>query len=103
MSSIKIRTKRIDGKLQLRMLIDHPMEHGRNRDSKTRALIPAHFIQKLTVKHNNSVIMNGNIGANIAKDPYFAFMLKSGAVGDKISVSWLDNLGNTDSQEYTVT
>ncbi|MDO9141610.1 MAG: thiosulfate oxidation carrier complex protein SoxZ [Methylobacter sp.] len=102
MSSIKIRTKRTDGKMQLRMLIAHPMEHGRNRDSKTNALIPAHFIQKLTVKHNNTVIMSGNIGANIAKDPYFSFLLKGGDVGDKISISWLDNLGNRDSQEYIV-
>lgn len=102
MSSIKIRTKRIDGTLQIRLLIAHPMEHGRNRDSKTNDLIPAHFIQELSIKHNNEVIMNGAIGANIAKDPYFAFMLKSGNLGDKITISWVDNLGNKDTQDHLV-
>jgi sulfur-oxidizing protein SoxZ len=102
MSSIKIRSKRMDGNTQIRMLIAHPMEHGRNRDTKTNALIPAHFIQELTVKHNKNVIITGSTGANISKDPYFAFTLKGGNVGDKITISWVDNLGNKDTQEHIV-
>jgi len=102
MSSIKIRTKRMDGSMQIRMLIAHPMEHGRNRDAKTNALIPAHFIQELTVKHNKNVIITGTTGANISKDPYFAFALKGGNVGDSISISWVDNLGNQDTQDHIV-
>ncbi len=100
MSSIKIRTKTQDGKTQIRMLISHPMEHGRNKDPKTNQLIPAHFIQELVVKHNEKVIVNSHMGAGISKDPYFAFMLKGGQSGDKIIVSWRDNLGNTDSEEH---
>jgi sulfur-oxidizing protein SoxZ len=102
MSSIKIRTKRLEGKTQIRMLISHPMEHGRNKDPKTNQLIPAHFIQELIVKHNDKIIVNSAMGAGISKDPYFAFMLKGGAVGDKVSVSWRDNLGNTDSEEHVI-
>lgn len=102
MSSIKIRTKRMDGNTQIRMLIDHPMEHGRNRDAKTDALIPAHFIQELTVKHNKNVIITGSTGANISKDPFFAFTLKGGDIGDKITISWVDNLGNKDSQDHII-
>ncbi|MGR9013479.1 MAG: thiosulfate oxidation carrier complex protein SoxZ [Gammaproteobacteria bacterium] len=102
MSSIKIRTKRMDGKMQIRMLIAHPMEHGRNRDAKTNELIPAHFIRKLTVKLNKNIIITGNTGANISKDPFFVFMLKGGNVGDKITISWLDNLGNKDTQVHIV-
>jgi sulfur-oxidizing protein SoxZ len=100
MSSIKIRTKIQDGKTQIRMLISHPMEHGRNKDPKTNQLIPAHFIQELIVKHNEKVIVNSNMGAGISKDPYFAFMLRNGQIGDKIIVSWRDNLGNTDIEEH---
>jgi sulfur-oxidizing protein SoxZ len=100
MSSIKIRSKRLDGKTQIRMLISHPMEHGRNKDPKTNQLIPEHFIQELTVKHNDKIVMNSNMGAGVSKDPYFAFMLKGGAAGDKITVSWKDNLGNTDSEQH---
>jgi sulfur-oxidizing protein SoxZ len=102
MSSIKIRSKRQDGKTQIRTLISHPMETGRNKDPKTNQLIPAHFIQELTVKHNDKVVISSNVGAGVSKDPYFAFMLKGGAIGDKIVISWRDNLGNMDSEQHTI-
>lgn len=102
MSSIKIRTKRKDGKTQIRMLIAHPMEHGRNRDAKTNTLIPAHFIQELTVKLNKNIIITAKTGANISKDPFFAFILKGGNDGDKITISWVDNLGNKDTQAHII-
>ncbi|NOT11567.1 MAG: thiosulfate oxidation carrier complex protein SoxZ [Methylococcaceae bacterium] len=102
MSSIKIRTKRIDGKIQIRTLISHPMEHGRNRNKETNALIPAHFIKLLTVTHNDQVIVTADLSTSISKDPYFAFMLKSGHAGDKITISWIDDLGNRDSETHVV-
>jgi sulfur-oxidizing protein SoxZ len=102
MSSIKIRTKRLNGKTQIRTLIAHPMESGLNRHKKTNELIPAHFIRRLTVKYNGEVIVTCNMDSSISKDPYFAFMLKGGNVGDKISISWVDNLGNKDTQSHIV-
>jgi sulfur-oxidizing protein SoxZ len=102
MSSIKIRTKRLTNKTQIRMLIAHPMEHGNNQDKITNQLIPANFIRILTVTCNQKLVVSCEIGDSFAKDPYFAFMLKGGKVGDKITVNWLDNLGNTDSEEHVV-
>ncbi len=102
MSSIKIRMKQQDGNTQIRVLISHPMETGRNKDLKSGKLIPAHFIQELTVKHNDKVVVSGNIGAGVSKDPYFAFMLKGGKVGDKVTISWRDNLGNMDNEEKLI-
>lgn len=99
MSSIKIRTKRKEGFIQIRTLIAHPMETGRNRDKKTGELIATHFIQELTVQHNGKVVASVEMGAGISKDPYFAFMIKGGNPGDKITISWKDNLGNTESAE----
>lgn len=102
MSTIKIRTKRLDGKTQIRTLISHPMEHGRNIDEKTGQTIPAHYIQELIVEHNGKTIVSSNLGGGISKNPYFAFMLKGGEVGDMIKISWKDNLGNTDTQERLI-
>ncbi len=102
MSSIKIRSKLIDGKTQLRTLISHPMETGRNRDPKTNKLIPAHYIQELTISRNGKVIATSAMGTSISKDPYFAFMLKGGEAGDTITIQWTDNLGNRDSEEHVV-
>jgi len=98
MSSIKIRTKRLGDITQIRTLIAHPMETGRNKDEQGK-LIPAHFIQELTVKHNDKVISSSVMGAGISKNPYFAFKFIGGKTGDKISISWQDNLGQSDSQD----
>ena len=102
MSSIKIRSKREDGKIQIRTLISHPMETGRNKDPKTNQLIPAHYIQELTVSLNGKAIMNSQLGASISKDPYFAFMLKNVSPGDRIKIEWFDNVGNRDSEEHVL-
>lgn len=97
-STIKIRTKRLKGKTQIRTLISHPMEHGRNIDEITGGLIPLHYIQELVVKHNDKIIVSSQLGAGISKNPYFSFILKGEMMGDKITVSWKDNLGNSDYQ-----
>ncbi len=102
MSTIKIRTKRKDGITQIRTLISHPMETGRARDKKTGEFIPAQFIQQLTIQLNDKAIASAEMGASISKDPYFAFQLKGGEPGDKITISWHDNLGNTDSAESII-
>ncbi len=102
MSSIKIRSKRLDDKTQIRILIAHPMENGRNRDENTGKLIPAHYIQKLTIQHNDKVIVSANLGGSISKDPYFAFRLNNAQTGDKISVSWLDNQQFSDNQDHFI-
>lgn len=103
MSSIKIRSKRLTGKTQIRILIAHPMAKTRKRNAPSGAkTLPGHFIQVLTVKHNGKTVANCNIGPNIAKNPFFAFMLNGGKAGDKISVSWVDNQGQTDMAEHQV-
>jgi sulfur-oxidizing protein SoxZ len=102
MSSIKIRTKRFEGKTQIRTLITHPMETGRRKDPKTNQPIPAHFIRELKLSHNGKAVMNCQVGMSISKDPYFAFMLKGGEPGDQIKIEWVDNLGNKDSEEHVL-
>ncbi|MCK4493668.1 MAG: thiosulfate oxidation carrier complex protein SoxZ [Methylococcales bacterium] len=97
MKSIKVRTKLIGDKTQIRMLISHPMEHGRRKDEVTGKIIPIKYIQELTVKHNDEVVVSSQLGVGVSKDPYFSFMLKGGHVGDSIQVTWQDNLGNMDS------
>lgn len=102
MSTIRIRSKRKAGHTQIRTLIAHPMETGRNKDKATGELIPAEFIQQLTVKVNDKVVAILDTGASISKDPYFAFQIRGGYPGDVIQISWLDNLGHSDSAESTI-
>ncbi len=99
MSSIKIRTKRRDGKTQIRTLIAHAMETGRNRNKQSGELIAAHYIQELVVRHNDTIVVMTEMGAGISRDPYFAFLIEGGEAGDKITISWKDSLGNSDSAD----
>jgi sulfur-oxidizing protein SoxZ len=102
MSSIKIRSKRLGNKTQVRTLITHPMESGLNHDKKTNAVIPAHFIHKLTLAHNDSVVVTSYMGISIAKDPFFSFMLNGAEAGDTITLYWEDNLGNNDTEKHEI-
>lgn len=99
MSSIKIRTKRQSGNTQIRTLIAHPMETGLNTDNETKKTIAAHFIQQLTVLHNDEIILTTDMASGISKNPYFSFEMKGGEPGDKITIQWTDNQGNSDSQD----
>lgn len=78
------------------------MEHGSNKDEITGELISAHYIQELVVEHEGKVIVNTQMAGGISKNPYFAFMLKGGEKGDKITIRWKDNLGNTDSEDRLI-
>ena len=102
MPSIKIRTKRQNNVTQIRTLITHPMETGRNRDPDTGEYIPENFIQELTVKHNDKIVISCFMAAGISKNPFFSFLLNGGEPGDKISIAWIDNLGNRDVTETTL-
>lgn len=100
-SSIKIRTKRLDGNTQIRTLITHPMENGRNKD-KDGNFIPANHIQELWVEHNKNKIISCDMGGSISKNPYFDFLLKGGEIGDTVTITWVDNLGGTDSKGHII-
>ncbi|MDD2744400.1 MAG: thiosulfate oxidation carrier complex protein SoxZ [Rhodocyclaceae bacterium] len=99
---MKIRAATSDGVTEVRVLIAHDMETGQRKDA-AGALIPAWFVNELTVKHNDKVVLSGDVGASVAKNPYLAFKFKGGAKGDKIVVSWKDNKGETRSDEVAIT
>ena len=102
MSGIKIRTQQLANSTEIRLLITHPMENGRNRDAVSGALIPAHFIQELNVYLNDAHLMQINMAGSIAKNPYFSFRLKNPQPGARLKVTWLDNQQLTDSAEHII-
>lgn len=85
----------------VRVLMTHPMETGQRKDADGN-LIPAHFIQNVTVKVNGKVLVDAQISQAVSRNPVFSFRLKGGAKGDRIEVAWLDNKGETGSTEATV-
>ncbi len=98
----KVRAKLVDGVTQLRILIQHPMHTGRQRDAATGALLPPHYITRLTVEHNGQLIVDCQLTTAVSRDPYFAFQFSGGAEGDPVSVTWEDNLGGNDRQQTVI-
>lgn len=99
-SGIKIRAKASDGEVTLKTLISHPMQVA-SKDKKTGEPIPAHFIEEVTVSRNGTPVVTGFMSAGVSKNPYLSVKFK-GSKGDKVTVAWKDNKGESESSEATV-
>ncbi len=98
---MKIRAANKDGVTEVKVLMSHEMETGQRKDS-TGGVVPAWFITELTAKHNDKVVLAGEFGTAVSKNPYLAFKFKGGAKGDKITVSWKDNKGESRTDEAQI-
>ncbi|WPL15362.1 sulfur-oxidizing protein [Thiorhodovibrio winogradskyi] len=96
-SSIRIRAKLENGVTTVKTLMTHPMETGLRKDEETDETIPAHFIQEVTGKWRDQVVMKGQWSGGVSKNPYLSFQFKGGEPGDAIEISWMDSQGNSDS------
>jgi sulfur-oxidizing protein SoxZ len=98
---MKIRAANAGGVTEVKVLMNHPMETGLRKDA-SGALIPALFITEVTATHNGKPVMQAQWGTAIAKNPYLSFKLSDAKAGDKISISWKDNSGDSRTDEAVV-
>ena len=100
-NAIKVRAK-FDGDVVLvRLLVSHPMETGLRKNPEG-VLVPAHFIELLTITHQDRTVLSAQWGPAVSKNPFVSFRFKGGKKGDKINISWSDNLGQSASEEATL-
>lgn len=102
MAKHKIRVKRDGDGASVKMILKHPMETGARKDVATGKRIPQYFIQELRCEQNGELAFGANWGAGIAKNPYLSFRMREARPGDRVVVSWQDNLGEKGSIEATV-
>jgi sulfur-oxidizing protein SoxZ len=102
MTTIKLRSQKLANDTEIKVLITHPMENGRNRDPISGELIPTHFIQQLMIQHNGQEVLSVEMGGSMSKNPFFSFRLKNLQSGDLIKASWIDNWQQTDSAEHRI-
>ena len=98
---MKMRATAQGGVTEIRVLMAHPMETGLRKGPDGK-IVPAHFIQNVTVKMNGKAVVEGQISQAVSRNPVFTFRVKGGAKGDQVEVSWLDNHGETNKTETTV-
>lgn len=101
--TIKMRARSDgDGVVVVKALITHPMETGRRQDRDSGETVPAHFIQKVVGEYRGEKVFEAYWGTGVSKNPYIAFRFDGGEKGGKIKLSWVDNLGQSDSLEETI-
>ena len=77
--------------IEIRLLLEHPMENGFRRDSLGRA-VAKNIIHTLLVRYDGREILRGELGTGIAANPYLAFFTRATASGDVV-VTWIDDAG----------
>jgi sulfur-oxidizing protein SoxZ len=98
---MRIRAQSAPTGATVRVLMSHEMESGQRKDT-AGATIPAWYIQEVTALHNGKPVLTAQWGPSVAKNPFLEFVVKGAKAGDKISVSWKDNKGDTRSDEAVV-
>jgi len=98
---MRIRTQLAGDKLTVRVLMQHEMESGQRKDAAGKT-IPALHIQDVTAMLNGRMVLQAEWGPAVSKNPFLQFVVKSAKVGDKLSLNWKDNRGDSRTDEVTV-
>lgn len=99
---MKMRASISGDAADVKVLMNHQMETGLRKDAKTGKLIPAHFINEVSASVNGKPVLDAQWGGGISKNPYLGFKVKGAKAGDKITVSWKDNKGETNTVDGVV-
>jgi len=95
---MRIRATTKDGETTVKALMSHPMETGLRKDSEGNP-VPAHHITTVTAMHNDKLVLTADWGAAVSQNPFLEFSFTGGAPGDKVTISWVDNTGDSRSDE----
>ena len=100
--TMKIRATLNGDIADIKVLMNHIMETGLRKDAKTGQLIPAYFINQVTAKVNGNVVLSADWSSAISNNPYLNFKVSAAKAGDKVSVSWQDNKGASNSIDAVI-
>lgn len=98
---IKIRAQIQGETTDVRILMQHPMETGQRKDENGQT-VPMNFIQNFTVSLNGKAVIDGQLNTSISRNPLFTFKARGIKAGDKLSVTWTDNLGERRQDDTVV-
>lgn len=97
-SKIRIRAKIKRGITTVQAVLKHPMHTGNSRDPNSGEIIPAFFIEIVTVKLGEQTLMTCDWSRAISKNPYLSFSFSGANLNDTIHLNWTDSHGGTESE-----
>lgn len=98
----KLRAQASGGNAVVRVLMSHEMESGQRKDASGKT-VPAWHITEVVVAHNGKTVLTMACGTSVSKNPFLQFTLKGAKAGDRVSLQWRDNRGETRTDEALVT
>ncbi len=87
--------------IEVRTLIEHPMETGNRRDERGNP-VPRKILNTFTCHYNGREVVRANWGTAIAANPYFAFHVVADASG-MLDFAWTDDDGTVQRQSEKIT
>ncbi len=99
----KLRIRQSGARTELIVLVRHPMETGQQRGDEAQWSVPADYIDKMIFELNGAVVAEARLGPGISSDPLTGIALKKAKVGDRVTVSWVDNRGERGIAETIIT
>jgi sulfur-oxidizing protein SoxZ len=98
---MRIRAKMAGDKADVKVLMAHEMETGQRKDANGKT-IPAWYIQTVTATSNGKTVLSAQWGPAVSKNPYLEFEFGGAKPGDKVQITWVDNRGETRTDEATI-
>ena len=98
----RIRSKLTDGKADVRVLMNHPMESGLRKDASGKT-VPALYITDVSATLNGSrTVLTAKWSVSVSQDPFLWFRFNEAKAGDKLAVTWKDSSGDTRTDEIAL-
>ncbi len=96
---MEIKAKLKDGIVVVKAMAKHPML---TYDTAKKQGVEANFITHITGTVNNKVVLDMSTSQFLSKNPIFKFSFKGAAAGDKLVMTWVDLLGNTETSDSVI-
>ena len=77
--------------VEVRLLIQHPMETGFRREADGRA-VPMNVVNSLVCRLGAAEILRAEFGSGVSANPYLSFWILPPASGELV-VEWTDDAG----------
>jgi len=98
---MRVRATLMGDRVEVKVLMSHVMETGQRKDIDGN-IVPARYIVKVAAHCNGREVLSADWGPSISKNPYLAFRFKGAAKGDKVSITWTDNAGESRSDDVAI-
>lgn len=98
---IRIRARVQQGFTEVQVLMPHPMETGL-RVNEAAQVLPRHHITEIIVTLDARTVFSARMSIAVSRDPLLGFRLSRAVAGQRLRVSWTDNLGFSRSDETVI-